>query len=208
MKTFLLAAIVIFAPLGANSAYADSDGYYCVGRGYLAYQFGMAPKPVAPHHLYVIRLGTNRGIAEPVAIDLPQFQVHGLRCGEGWIDVAAFTAIYHVTLDGDARPVRFDIRPFAEGQTVPPEFYPQRNLGMLSPASDLKLHRVDLGAKDDGGQYVLEMTAQLSPTDKCRTALKSRIVETDRNGREIRDRVIFEAPGTRECGWSSTVSPS
>src|SRR5437762_7688068 len=40
----LLGAIVllILSPLGVGTAYADSDGYYCVGRGYLAYQFGLA----------------------------------------------------------------------------------------------------------------------------------------------------------------------
>jgi hypothetical protein len=84
--------------------------YYCTSRGYLAYQFGMAPLPVASHRLYVLRIGTAAGIAEPAELELPQFQVHGLRCGEGWIDVASFTATYHVTLDGLARPIRYDVR--------------------------------------------------------------------------------------------------
>lgn len=201
MRITSLVALLSLGPAGLGVAYADSDGYYCVGRGYLAYQFGMAPLPVAPHHLYVLRIGTTNGIAEPVAIELPQFQVHGLQCGAGWIDVAAFTAIYHVTLDRTARPTRYEVRPLAEGQRIPPEFFPQLNLGTLSRAGqDLKPPRVSLGMKEDGGQYFLEMTGQLIPSERCRTALTTRIVETDRNGREIRERIIFQGRGTRDCG--------
>jgi hypothetical protein len=201
MRVVLLVVFINVCLLGLRDAYADSDGYYCLGHGYFAYQFGMAPKPVAPHRLYVLSIDAARGIPEPESIELPQFQVHGLKCGEGSIDVAAFTAIYHVTLDAHRRPVRFDVRPFAEGSGIPPEFFPQHNLGMLSPAaSTLKLQRVGLGLKNDGGQYLLEMTAQPIPTDRCRTVLKTRVVETDRNAREIRDRVIFEGYGTRDCG--------
>src|SRR5687767_15632826 len=116
MKTFLLAVVTLLGPGGVGMAYADSDGYYCTGRGYLAYQFGMAPSSVVtPHRLYVLRIGTSGGIAEPAELELPAFQVHGLRCGDGWIDVASFTATYRVTFDGQARPIRYEVRPFAPG---------------------------------------------------------------------------------------------
>lgn len=201
MRITALVALLILGPAGLDVAYADSDGYYCVGRGYVAYQFGMAPQPVAPHRLYVLRVGTTSGIPEPAAIELPQFQVHGLHCGAGWIDVAAFTAIYRVTLDDTAKPTRYEVRPLAEGEKIPPQFFPQLNLGMLSRgAQDPKPARVSLGMKEDGGQYLLEMTGQLIPSERCRTALTSRIVETDRNGREVRQRIIFQGRGTRECG--------
>jgi hypothetical protein len=201
MRITSLVALLILGPAGLGVAYADSDGYYCVGRGYLAYQFGMAPQPVAPHRLYVLRVGTSSGIPEPVAIELPQFQVHGLHCGEGWVDVAAFTAIYRVTLDETAKPTRYAVRPLAEGQKTPPDFGPQRNLGMFSRgAEDPKPARVSLGMKTDGGQYFLEMTGHVIPSERCRTALTTRVVETDRNGREIRERPIFQGSGRRECG--------
>ncbi len=201
MKSLLFAVLLTLGPAGLGAACADSDGYYCVGRDYLAYQFGMAPLPVAPHHLYVLRIGTTTGIAEPEAIELPQFQVHGLRCGEAWIDVAAFTAIYRVTLDENARPTGFETRPFGDGQRIPREFFPQLNLGLLSRAGqDLKPRRVSLGVKEGGGQFLLEMTARLIPSDRCRTALTSRIVETDPSGSEIGERIIFQGRGTRACG--------
>jgi hypothetical protein len=63
----------------------------------------------------------------------------------------------------------------------------------------LTLQRVALGMKE-GGQNLLEMTGQRIPSERCRTALTTRIVETDRNGREIRERIIFQGRGTHDGG--------
>lgn len=200
MKILLLAIAVVVGPLGAGAAYADSDGYFCVGAGYLAYQFGMAPLPVAPHRLHVLRTGTAPGIPEPAILELPQFQVHGLRCGDGWIEVASFTAIYRVTFDDSARPVRYEVQPFVTGQMLPPDFPPQRNLGMLSPERARgALERVSLGGKAGGGHLVLELTGQDVPDEPCRVDLRTRVVEADRNGREILDRVLYQSREHREC---------
>jgi len=216
MKIFLLAVAFIIGPLGVDVAHADSDGYYCVGPGYLAYQFGMAPLPVAPHRLHVLNTRAAPGIPEPAMLELPQFQVHGLRCGDGWIEVASFTAIYRVTLDDSKRPVRYETHQFDVGQKVPPEFRPTRNLGMGSPARARgKVERVSLGARDGGGQLFLEMAGYDVPADRCGVDLKSRVVETDRNGREVRERVLYQARGHRECGggyslalhWTTTPAP-
>jgi hypothetical protein len=203
MKIPLLAIAVLIGPLGLGVAYADSDGYYCVGPGYLAYQFGMAPRSSAPHRLHVLGTRAAAGITEPVVLELPQFQVHGLRCGDGWIEVASFTAIYRVMLDKQQRPGRYEIKQFATGQKLPPEFYPQRNLGMLSSARG-KTERVSLAVRDGGGQVFLEMSGVDVPSEKCRVDLKSRVVETDRNGREVRERVLYQARGSRECGGDRT----
>lgn len=201
MKIFLLAVAVIVGPLGVGVAYADSDGYYCVGPGYLAYQFGMAPLPIAPHRLHVLSTRAGSGISEPAMIELPQFQVHGLRCGDGRIEVASFTAVYRVTLDNNTRPISYETNQLAVGQKIRSEFYPQRNLGMLSPARARgKVARVNLGERVGGGQLFLEMTGHDVPNEKCRVDLTSRVVETDRNGREVRDRVLYQAREHRECG--------
>src|SRR5213593_1183747 len=119
MKFIGAIVLLILSPLGAGTAYADSDGYYCIGRGYLAYQFGFAAPSTRPHRLSVIRFAGASGIQPPAVLELPQFQVHGMQCGEGWIDVASFTAIYHVTLDGSDRPVRYAVQPIADGQNIP-----------------------------------------------------------------------------------------
>ena len=202
----LLGAIVLLVliPLGVGTAYADSDGYYCIGRGYLAYQFGFAAPSIRPHRLSVIRFSGASGIQSPAVLDLPQFQVHGMQCGEGWIDVAAFTAIYHVTLDESDRPVRYEVQPFPDGQQIPQEFILSQlqNLGASSGGrAYLKPVRVRLSAKERGGEYLLEIIAKaIPPLEKCELAITSRLVETDRNGSEVNARIIFRGLGHRECG--------
>jgi hypothetical protein len=202
----LLGAIVllILTPLGVGTAYADSDGYYCIGRGYLAYQFGFAAPSTRPHRLSVIRFAGASGIQPPAVLDLPQFQVHGMQCGEGWIDVASFTAIYHVTLDESGRPVRYAVQPFADGQKIPQAFILSQvqNLGASSGGrAYLKPVRVHLSAKERGGAYLLDIVAKaIPPLEKCELDITSRLVETDRDGREVNARIIFQGLGHRECG--------
>jgi hypothetical protein len=114
MKRIRILALAVLATANPGVAHADSDGYYCIGPSYLAYQFAMAS--VAPHLLYVIRTNGPEGIPEPAVLELPQFQVHGMRCGDRSIDVAAFTAAYRVMLDESDRPIRYEVQPFLDGQ--------------------------------------------------------------------------------------------
>lgn len=81
-------AFLLLVTAGSVPAFADSDGYFCVGPDYLAYQFGMAAPPVRPHVLHVIRFTSQRFFDAPATIELPQFQVHGMLCEAGRIRVA------------------------------------------------------------------------------------------------------------------------
>ena len=163
----LICAIValLLTPLGVDSAYADSDGYYCVGRGYLAYQFGFAAPPVGPHRLFVIRFGGASGIESPAVLDLPQFQVGGMLCGDRTVQLA--DAIYTIQLDATNRPVRYDSSPWLDRGHTPPQFVGHsENLGAFNPAArTLKLRRISLGPVNGGGQYLLEMNANAISSD-------------------------------------------
>ncbi len=72
MKLVAAIVLLVIGHLGLGTAYADSDGYYCIGRGYLAYQFGLAAPPTRPHRLTVIRFGDVSGIQPPAVLELPQ----------------------------------------------------------------------------------------------------------------------------------------
>lgn len=204
MRLLSATVFLVLSSFGAGTVYADSDGYYCIGRGYLAYQFGFAPPSNRPHRLSVIRFSGTSGIQSPAVLDLPQFQVHGMQCGEASIDVAAFTGIYHVTLDESSRPVRYELQPFPDGQKIPQAFTLSQlqNLGAEGGGrAYLKPVRVRLSATERGGEYVLEITAKAIPQlKKCELAVTSRIIETDRDGRETNARIIFQGRGYRECG--------
>ena len=189
MKCLRLVALVVLGLALPGVAYADSDGYYCIGRGYLAYQLGMAPKPVAPHRVYVVSTRGPQGIPEPAVVELPQFQVHGMLCGDGWIDIASFTTVYRVTLDDDDRPVRYEARGSLQGLPIPQAFIQSQfqNLGPMGGArAYVKPIRAALGVKPLGGQYTLEVIAKaIEPLTACEISIISRIVETDGAGREV-----------------------
>jgi hypothetical protein len=199
----LLGAIVllVLSPFG-GTAYADSDGYYCIGRGYLAYQFGFAPPSPGPHRLSVIRAEGTSGIQPTAVLALPQFQVQGMRCGEGWVDVASFNAIYHVILDKSDRPVRYAVQPLPEGRRLPQEFAVTHSLGAFNGGRAYpKPIRERLSVKNGGGEYFLEIVETvIPPLERCELGIISRLVETDRSGREVNARIIFQGSGSRECG--------
>src|SRR5438046_6063641 len=96
MRALRCIALVLLGPVLAAPAWADRSGYYCVGRDYIAYQFGFAAPPVAPHRLYVIRLGGAAGITEPAGLELPPFQVGGMLCTERSVQRASVDVIYTV----------------------------------------------------------------------------------------------------------------
>jgi hypothetical protein len=198
----LLAVFILLGPAGAELLHADSDGYYCVGRTYMSYQFGMDNQSGPPPQLFVIRTAGRSGIPEPMTLEFPRIQVHGMRCGAGWIEVAAFSAVYRVLLDTADRPVRYEVMPLPNNQKTVMEFSLTQNLGLLSGGrAYMKPVRERLRAKERGGAYYLEINATpFSPLKRCHLAIVSRIVETDRNGRAINFRNIFQGPGRRECG--------
>jgi hypothetical protein len=204
MKNVQLVVLLVVGLCVPGVASADSDGHYCAAKGYLAYQFGMAPKSVALHRLSVISTRGPQGIPEPAVLELPQFQVHGMLCGEGWIDVASFTAVYRVTLDTNDRPVRYEVHRSLDGQPIPQPFIQSQlqKLGSFGGGrAYLKPIRTSLAGKPLGGEYILEVTAKATdPAKPCEVSILSRIVETDRAGQEISQRIIFQGRGFRECG--------
>ena len=201
MRRLLVLLLVALNPIGLATAYADSDGYYCIGRGYFAYQFGMNVQQNPPR-VSVLRTNISGDRSTPMELTLPPFQVHAMRCGEGWIDVVAFTQVYRVTLDANANPVRYETRSLVDGSRGLSEFPLTPNLALLSRAAGtLTPERVVLGETSRGTSYVLVITVSLlPPPERCRTSITTRIVEVDMEGRELGTRPIFQGQGTRECG--------
>jgi hypothetical protein len=100
----ILAVVVIAAVLFLPaSAAADSDGYFCAGRGYLAYAMRFAATP-SKHELHVVRFGGTSGIvvAQPVLLD--DFQVHGMRCLSGAVELIGWETVYSVDISGARQP--------------------------------------------------------------------------------------------------------
>jgi hypothetical protein len=80
------AAVALFPSL----AHADSDGYYCIGPGFVAYEMSSSGA-ASGHWLHIVRVSAAKGIVRLPPIALPEFQVHGMTCREngcrsGWLD--------------------------------------------------------------------------------------------------------------------------
>ncbi len=86
-------AVVALAPLlvVAQNARADSDGYYCTGTGYLAYQLraALTPGVSGQHVLRIVRFGSD-GIHVAGEVSLPDFQPHKLVCGDSQVRIGGW----------------------------------------------------------------------------------------------------------------------
>src|SRR5262245_6995100 len=81
MRLLLTAMFLIVAAV--VPAFADSDGHYCVGPGYLAVEFRMfnTPSITGPHVLKILRFDEEMGPRWAGEIAAEDFQTHVLTCG-------------------------------------------------------------------------------------------------------------------------------
>jgi hypothetical protein len=86
-RVALLVATIL--ALGSTSAHADSDGYYCIGAGFLAAEFRSFNTPGlrAGHVVRIALLDTLRGARWSDEIVIEDFQTHVLACATRMIIV-------------------------------------------------------------------------------------------------------------------------
>jgi hypothetical protein len=111
----IVSAVVLSLPA---SAAADSDGYFCVARGYLAYEMRSATTP-SKHELHIVRFSTARGIvaAQPVILD--DFQVHGMRCLPTVVELVGWETTHSVDISGSGQSFPTTASPALRGAGQP-----------------------------------------------------------------------------------------
>src|ERR1700752_2180603 len=88
---FVLTFAALVFPCCTPRTRADSDGYFCAGKDYLAYEVNKhAPPPKTGHSLQVVRFDSARGIYRAGAVDLQNFQVHQMSCSEDRVEIAGW----------------------------------------------------------------------------------------------------------------------
>ena len=103
-SNLLIAAAVLFLIQPARSL-ADSDGYFCAGTGYLAYEISFSEN--LEHTLFVVHFGPEIGIAPVKSVRLEDFQVHGMRCGDGIVEILGpFRSHFFDISDRDKAPIK------------------------------------------------------------------------------------------------------
>ncbi len=155
------------------SLWADSDGYYCTTATYLAYelQFTSGPERQPPngHTLFIVRLG-HAGSTQPIAVRLPEFQIHGMRCTDTAVELAGWDKVFIVDVGQDEQPkVRAKLPRSKAGGT--PAGFVQRNLAALAEGvrQGSSLTRIKLPASIPGVTQSLEIHYGPHPSgDRCR----------------------------------------
>lgn len=90
---------LLLAPAVAR---ADSDGYYCTGRGYIAWETRLDHPG---HQLHIVRFSRDGGLARLAPVALEEFQVHGMKCGDVAVELTGGGKVHTVDLSDATRPV-------------------------------------------------------------------------------------------------------
>lgn len=101
MRMILLLAIAL--AMLPRPAVADSDGRYCHGAGYIAWETRFSDD--APGHmLHIVRFAATGGFSRAAAIPLEDFQVHAMTCGGSAVELHGFDTRWRVDLSDPDRP--------------------------------------------------------------------------------------------------------
>jgi len=140
--------LVLVLFLNPTTLWADSDGYFCAGPGYLAYEFSFSKQ--MPHTLFVVHFDSQIGILTPKTVRIDDYQIHGMNCGRGILELRGFdkSHFFNVT-DRDKQPVALSKPP----QHLDTTDSVSGNLGHWSKAGV-----IDLGPQGENGAFQLVIT--------------------------------------------------
>lgn len=101
-------------------ARADSDGYYCNGPGFVAWETRLGIG-TPDHVLHIVRFSQQAGIAATEHIVLPDFQVHGMSCNAGRVELVGWSSRYRVNVTIPNNPgVSSESVPYDATKSPPP----------------------------------------------------------------------------------------
>jgi hypothetical protein len=97
---------------------ADSDGFFCTSRGYIAYELrhGITPG-VSGHVLKVVRFEPKRGIYSAGEVALQDFQVHRMTCGRDRVEISGWGSIFKKYTIGMAGQETLNVIGYTEDPT-------------------------------------------------------------------------------------------
>jgi hypothetical protein len=134
------AAVVTLTVLAPAVAAADADGYFCIGRDYLAYETRAWSGPPS-HQLHIVYFGSGRGIVAAAPLHLEEFAVQAMNCGPQSVELRSRTTNYGVDISSASRLAVASHPQAFDAKQIPPG-----NLGHLA-----REQVVDLGR--DGASY-------------------------------------------------------
>lgn len=193
MRTLLFTSVLILGGLGSQPAYADSDGYYCVGPGYLSVEFRSFNTPglSGSHVLRIIRFGGERGIYEAGEVVIEDFQPHVMTCGANRVQISGYDrepVTYTIDVRDTPRVLHYARLP---GQQLDSPPQPLKNLGQWASPGTIRLP-----SSDAQHTYQLVMTAEppegQQPEGGILHRSRTELQQLDREGRLVARLVLYE----------------
>ena len=179
---------------------ADSEGYYCAGPGYIAYElrgfqfFDSPVKTPAKHILNIVTLGNQGDISDPHPLELRDFQVQAMHCMADSVELLSFDKIYNVSLKQMDKPVLLYTRRLKTPGETPSGFESHWMLRNNTPADKIR----PLWESPAHIHYVLLVTTTPGPKS-CTEIIDDRIVGATADGKASRDKEIFHSLYPAEC---------
>lgn len=175
--------------LMAAFARADSDGYYCAGPDFIAWQIRFDAADLAgPHVVRAVRFGSAGGFVSLGEVVLEDFQPHELSCKQerillgGW---ATMPVEYEIAVAQNLRIVRHERFPDRE---FSPPAAPPSNLGNWSQPGEIVLL-----AEQDGTEVRLVTTRSSEPREGGIVHRhRAELQRVARDGEVTDRRVIFD----------------
>jgi len=163
--TFLAVVLVFSVP-----SRADSDGYFCASKGYLAYELreGITPGVVG-HALRVVRFGPKRGIYLASEVPLLDFEVYHFICSEDRIEISGWRNVftkYVIEISGPG-----------EVRSLGPTEYPGRQWNRSIPSTGTNFYAtspVKRPKKAGSGTASLNSSSLIRREQSCRVLCSTR----------------------------------
>jgi len=183
-----LVACVFSAP-----AWCDSDGYFCVGGDYLAFELSFSGKARA-HQLHLMRFHDPSRWTEALSIVLPDFQTHGLRCAAAVVSITGWEAIYDVSWRDADSALALVQRAKSPGPPEETKFPDSLGSLVFGPPQE-----VALPSRDPTYSYVLRVQRTPDPADRCSVFVRSAIAQRV-GGAVVREHELLSGRMPAECG--------
>ena len=183
-----LASGVLLLFVLARGASADSDGYFCISDGYLAYELREWSAPEQRHVLRIIFVGGSEGISDPGTVPLDDFQLHGMKCEPDRIVILSWDRKYTLGPSDQGRPQIRSVEPFQAGRI--PKDHPADSL-----TGSRQSRSISITSSRKERTYQLQIAYRENRTTTGQGGVilhetTSTLIEKDLSGRVLREKVV------------------
>lgn len=188
-----LVAILALAAISL-SAHADSDGYFCVGPTYLAYELSFSGNAPLGHQLHIVQLGDGEQWNTPVVVDLPEFQTQAMNCTDFGVTILAWNALYDVKWRGRRGRPSVTARAIQPGTPDATGMFQRTESLVLGPSRRTPL-------KSSGIEYSFVLVTEMSSLADlpCEMHVRS-VIQRIRGESVIDEHILYSGTKGAECG--------